>query len=122
MAFTDTQRAQIRYWLGWPAVFRQTFSELEQAMSAIATFPETQVLIEGDLANLANLETLIQGVYQRLQATEVGTIRLEAQKELMTLRSEGRRFSGRIARTLGVPALDIWSGSLPSNFSPAWNA
>lgn len=118
MAFTDTQRAQVRLYLGWPARFWQSDSRLEQAMNSIDDKAEELTICTGLLTSLADIDTRLTACYTRLKALAVGKITLPGQGELMALRSEGRRFAGRLASTLGVAVRhDVWSGSTPSQFS-----
>jgi hypothetical protein len=114
MAFTETQRATIRRYLGWPALFRQISNSLEQAMSTISAFPETQVLIEQDLASCADMEIRIVDAYERLKAKSMGQgVELPGPDEIGMLRNEGRRYTAHIASTLGVEIYnDYWNSSL----------
>lgn len=114
MAFTETQRATIRHLLGWSARFWQIDSRLEGAISAVGEKPESQAIVETLLAEAAAIKPLITAAYGRLKATQVGSISLAATTEIAALRSEGRRITGQIAASLGVPVRhDIWSSSSP---------
>jgi hypothetical protein len=118
MAFTETQRAQVRLYLGWPARFWQMNSRLEQAMNAMATHAEEETICTGLLTSLAAIDTAITASYTRMKAAAVGDITLRGSGELMDLRSEGRRLSGRLAATLGVDVQhDVWSGHGPRQFA-----
>lgn len=118
MAWTDTQKANVRLYLGWPARFWQTDSRLEQAMNAINDKAEELAICTGLLTDLADIDTKITACYTRLKALRAGKIQLPGTGELAALRSEGRRLSGRLAATLGVAVRhDCWSGRGPSAFS-----
>ena len=118
MAWTLTQKAQVRLYLGWSARFWQTDSRLEQAMNAIDDKAEELTICTGLLTSLADIDTRMTACYSRLKALQVGRITLPGHGELMALRSEGRRLSGRLASMLGVAIRhDVWSGRGPSAFS-----
>jgi hypothetical protein len=118
VAFTDSQRAAVRLYLGWPARFWQMNSRLEQAMNAIESQAEEVTVCTGLLTELAAHDTRITACYGRLKAMKVGSIELTGHGELMALRSEGRRLSGRLAATLAVDVQhDVWSGSGPRQFA-----
>lgn len=120
MALTTTQRAQVRTYLGWPARFWQTTSQLEQAMNAVDGEAAELALVVALLVSLADIDTRLTACYGRLKALKVGSIELPGHGELMALRSEGRKFSGRLAAKLGVAIInDAWSGGGPNAFASA---
>jgi hypothetical protein len=93
-------------------------SRLEQAMNSIESRVEEQAVCTGLLTALADIDTRITGSYGRLKAMKVGAIELTGHGELMALRSEGRRLSGRLAATLAVDVQhDVWSGSGPQSYA-----
>jgi hypothetical protein len=112
LALTSAQKADIRYFLGWSARFQQTDSRLEQAMSAIATVPDSEALVITAIASCKTIDTNLVDAWKRLKAIKVGSIALPVRNEINTLRSEGRRFASRIASTLGVEIrADVFSGT-----------
>ena len=120
MALTDAQRAQVRKYLGWPARWWQTTSQLEMGMNALDQTPAELTEVETMLTALADIDTRITGAYGRLKAMKVGSIELPGHGELMALRSEGRRLTGRLSAKLGVPILaDAWGSGGPSAFAEA---
>jgi hypothetical protein len=102
--FTSAQKASIRRYMGWSARFHQVDTALEQAMSAVEGEPHdaTYDLIDGWLAQLADINTRITDAYGRLKAKVVGSITLPGHDEIGMLRSEGRRIVGQMAATFGV--------------------
>jgi hypothetical protein len=125
VAFTADQKAAVRLYLGWPARFWQMNSRLEQAMNAIESQAEEVTVCTTLLTSLAAQDVLITACYGRLKALKVGSIELTGHGELMALRSEGRRLSGRLAATLAVDVQhDVWSGSGPKQFasSDGWQS
>ena len=102
MALTDTQKADIRFFLGWSARFQQTDSRLEQAMSSIATVPDSETLVIAGIASCKDIDTKLLTAHGRIKAMAVGSIDLPGPMEIRMLRSEGRRHASRMAHTLGV--------------------
>lgn len=113
---TSAERASIRLYCGWSARFRQTDSRLEQSMNALDegdddTMAEVRLL----LGKLAQVDVDIEAARPLLQAAKVGSIELQAVVQIGMLRSEGRRYVGRLAATLGVEVRqDVYSGRGPS--------
>lgn len=125
MPLTNPQKVSIRYYLGWSARFRQFDSRLEQAFSAVDALesqgdPDTLAEIAALLSSLSDIETKILAAHTNLQAVKLGSIELDGVKQIGMLRSEGRRFVGRLSATLGVPTRhDVFSGSAPKAFASA---
>ncbi len=118
MALTATQKASIRLYCGWSARFHSTDSRLEMAMGAADNDAELLVQIASILASLAAIETKITALYDCFKAQKVGNITLDPKLELGMLRSEGRRFVGRLATLLGVEVRhDVFSGYGPRHFA-----
>jgi hypothetical protein len=108
MAFTALQKAQIRYYLGFPDQFRDIHTILESQLNgSIST--ESETIIVGLLADLAAVDAALVSARSRLKAHKVGSIELN-DMELEQLRSEGRRFVARLASIFGIePMQDIYS-------------
>lgn len=119
MALTETQRDQVRQYVGWTFRFRQTDSQLELALNAVDQDTTVQATVIVILGQLATIDTAITDAYSRIQAKAlVGEVELMESQEISILRSEGRRFVGRLAGYLGVPVYqDVYSSSLPSHFT-----
>lgn len=118
MAFSEAEKASIRKYLGWTARYHQTDSRLEQAMYGVGDLADTVTLVQGLLTKLDGIETSIAACYGRLKAAKVGAIELPGMGELAALRSEGARFSGQLAATLGVGVRhNVWAAYGPSEFA-----
>jgi hypothetical protein len=118
--WTDVQKASIRLYLGWSARFHQSDSRLEQAMSAIEgeTTDATHDRIVTMLTSLDDIQERIVDALGRIKAMRVGSIDLPGPMEMGMLRSEGRRFAGQLAATLGVAVRhDVFSGTGPHDFA-----
>lgn len=121
MALTEAERVQVRLYMGWSARFFQFDSELEQAMNALDSKPDTEQLIRDLIAECQRIDTAIVNAENRFKAAAVGSIKLTLGNELALLRSRGRQFSGRMAATLGVEVRhDVWSGTTPSHRATRW--
>jgi hypothetical protein len=121
MALTAAQRTQIRLVTGWQDGFGQFDSRLEQAMNYVDSRPEMLALLQnaidgtppGLLASIAAIDVKLLGAHTRMKALAAGSLTLNP-AELQQLRSEGRRFVGRLCSILGVESRhDYFSGSLP---------
>lgn len=119
MALTDAQKDSVRQYVGWTFRFRQTDSQLELALNAVDQDTTVQASVISILALLTNIDTLIAGAYSRIQAKAlVGEVELMESQEIAILRSEGRRFVGRLAGYLGVPVRqDVYGSALPHQFA-----
>lgn len=119
MAFSSSEKARIRMYLGKSQLWLDVDTQLESAMSVIeANNPEAVALIQGWLAELANIDTRLT-TYSRAGVLKVDEIELEpsgggASSYTKAMRSSGRQLVNRIAITLGVrPAQDAFAeGSL----------
>jgi len=124
MALTETERAEIRMYLGWSARFHQFDNELEGAMNALddPAKADTLALFQnplagsppGFLAVLRDIDAKILAAHGRLKADVVGSIKLN-RREAKQLYKEGKRITSRMARTLGVEVIhNVWDGTLPT--------
>lgn len=108
MALTGTQKAQVRLYLGYQDQDRQLSTELESQLGSIST--EAETLVIGLLASLLDIDAKLLSAHGRLKALKVGSIELPGAGEIETLRSEGRRFVGRLAVIFDVePLHDVFS-------------
>jgi hypothetical protein len=129
---STAQKARVRFYLGWSARFHQFDSRLEQAMSSLEassiedpdTLGQITNLLTSDppglLAQLADVDARMAPAYVRLKAKKIASIELPEDGEIAMLRSEGRRYVGRLAALLGVEVRqDVFSGRLPRSFATA---
>jgi len=114
MAFTLTQRAEIRYYTGWSGRWHQVDSELERALSAIDGVAEIEALVLADLASCKDVDAKLLDADKRLKALKVGSIVLPAKNEIDELEKKGRKFAKRLASQLGVEVRnDMFDSSKP---------
>lgn len=123
MALSPTERAKVREYLGWTQRYFQTDSRLEMAMNSLDASAEALLLVQDTLANggllasLADIDAKLVNAHKRIKVAKVGTIELPGKMEIGILRSEGRRFVGRLASLLGVEVRhDVFSGQGPHRF------
>ena len=123
MAWTEADRATIRSYLGFPALFLQADPRLESAMTSVQSEADggvrpdgsTEVQIRGWLGQLGKLETRLQDLWDEAEALKVGELGVDPLRAMAMLRAEGRRIVGRIARALGTsPRHDVFSGAEPN--------
>lgn len=109
MALTDTQKAQVRFYLGYQDQFRNMNTTLESQLSA-GLSAEAEVIVGATLVSLAAVDTQLTAAHGRLKALKVGSITLTGDGEVKALRSEGRMYVGRIASLYGVqPINDVYA-------------
>ncbi|HEY1697978.1 MAG TPA: hypothetical protein VGG39_37720 [Polyangiaceae bacterium] len=122
MAWTEADRATIRSYLGFPALFLQADPRLEAAMTAVlaiadnGTRPDnsTELQIRGWLAQLASIETRLESLWDEAEALKVDELGVDPMRAMVMLRAEGRRIVGRVARALGTsPRHDVFTGAEP---------
>ena len=123
MAWTEADRAVIRSYLGFPALFLQADPRLESAMQSVqseadgGTRPDnsTELQMRGWLAQLAAIEARLESLWDEAEALKVDELGVDPMRALALLRSEGRRIVGRIARALGTsPRHDVFTGAEPN--------
>jgi hypothetical protein len=123
VAWTETDRATIRSYLGFPALFLQADPRLEVAITSVQAKAEggvrpdnsTEVQIRGWLGQLAKIESRLEELWDEAEALKVDELGIDPMRALALLRAEGRRLVGRIARALGTaPRHDVFSGAEPN--------
>jgi len=68
----------------------------------------------GLLASCVDIDTKLLTTDDELEVKKVGTIELVVAEKVALLRSNGRKFAGRLAALLGVPVRhDVFSGQGP---------
>jgi hypothetical protein len=128
MAFTEAQRVQIRFYLGFTDLFRDHNHRLESAMTVVGDRPATQAQIELILASLVTAEASLQtAVTSVASGTATGGIKKvdEAEfyqtstssstsiddKAIENARRNCRMYASRLSIMLGVPIVgDVFGG------------
>lgn len=117
MALTETNRAEIRYLLGWPFRYFQDNSRLENAMASLDSYTsssgssvtETRVLALVTTAKAAiAAASATQGILMAVDAA--GSTTLDRARQWKAHLADGRRAIRELAATLSVPVrVDITS-------------
>lgn len=104
MAFTATERAQIRNYMGSTALYEDEDTRLESAMDTIGADSDQETYLRGTiLAALIRIDAQIQTHECQLAAGNVDELDLDVPRAVMVLRQLGRQWAGRLARILGFP-------------------
>jgi hypothetical protein len=127
MAFIETDRVQVRKYLGYPQIWLQADPRLEAAMSNIQSVSDggtrpnpspsaAEVEAKAVLATLQALDASLLTLSQLSSATQVGKIRVDAAREDLRLRGVGRMHCSRLADMFDTQvAKDVFSASPPSD-------
>lgn len=114
MALTDTQKASIRRYLGYPDWVQGSYSLLEGRMQVLSAAGEAQVTAL--LTDIANVETRIKATYTVQHVKRAEEVELQGPEGVASLRQEGRRLVEQLAAMFGVPvernAFSTGSGSI----------
>lgn len=102
MAFTDTQKAQIRFYLGYQERFIWRLPLLETQLMDGVLSSDTEGIAISILSDLATIDTGLVDARSRLKAKKVEDIDLPGFDEIESLRDEGRRMVNRLAAIFGV--------------------
>jgi hypothetical protein len=119
--FTDTEKAQIRLYLGRPDQFRYVDTRLESMLTTVSA--EAEVIVRAALAKLVTIEAAMTSddAIENAGLKRVDEIWFEnGWRRLAEIRKLGRMQVGRISITLGVPIYsDVFgsAGYLGDSFS-----
>jgi hypothetical protein len=130
LAWTEADRAQIRHYLGFSAIFLQADPRLEQAVTSVqseavpgGTRPDdsTERQIRRWLAQLEKIERRLEEVWDEAEALRVSDLGVDPFRAVALLRSEGRRVVAGIARALATrPVHDVFSSAAPDADGPTF--
>ena len=100
MALTDTQKTQIRRYLGYADRDSGLYSALEGPMNDQTTEAETEIGVI--LTDLTTIETTIRSSWSRQKVLKVEDVILAGREEIGALRWEGNRLARMLAIILGI--------------------
>ena len=104
MAFTTTQAAQIRQFLGYSSLFRYLNTRLESAIEIAGADASSKTLVETALTNLASIDTQITTLgLSTAGVKKVDEVEFFERGKVAELQRLGRMWVGRISMVLGVP-------------------
>ncbi len=123
--WTETQKADIRAYLGFPSLFHQQEPRLENAIVSVMAVSDGGVLPSSAtqdrmilvLAQLNNIDCLLSNTQTYAEANSVDgdVIQVDYVRANFMLKMEGRRLISQLAIPLGTrPFRDYYSG-LPLN-------
>lgn len=117
--FTEAERVQLRYYLGFSRLWLHIDSRLESQMTTVqaiadgGSFPDssTEDFIRARLADLAELETDLKALWTQAQALDADGLKIDVARAVRTLYGEGRRLVGAIADALDItPRRSVFGG------------
>lgn len=118
MAFTESARADIRRWLGFPATYLISRPSLENAITVVQSVADggqrgdssTETLILDYLNQLSTIELKIQGLYDSAIVAEVDESKVDFIRGVLSLQRIARMYVGHISDALGTrPMRDVFS-------------
>ncbi len=132
MAWTEADRAKLRHYLGFAAIFLQADPRLENAITSVQSVADggtradnsTETQIRGWIADLESVEVKLKALWDKAMLTEaVGDVKLDALRGRAMLLAEGRRLVTNLATALSTsPRRDIFSATEPRPQGDAFGA
>lgn len=123
--FTESDRVNIRSYMGAGSIYLQLFPKLENAITAVQAIADggsrpdnsTELFIKAIIVDLQTIETKLKAIHCQVQVVEANQkeIVLNTAQGIYLLKSEGRRMIGNLSRTLAcAPLYDFFSSQTPS--------
>lgn len=103
MALTETQKAEVRRFLGYSDLSRGGVSILEAVLIALS--PEAEVQVVAVLADLTAIEVRLRASWPLQVAKRAEEVELWGWEGIMALRMEGNRLAAMLGSILCVPVL-----------------
>lgn len=123
MAYTESDRVQIRNYLGFASLYLQADPRLESAITASqatsdtgGTRPDnsTELFAKALVVKLQAIDTALDDMTGTFGATKVDEISVDTARETARLRMHGRMYVHRLARIFDTfPHSDIFSSAPP---------
>lgn len=127
MAFTDTQKDQIRQYLGYPAAFRDQNYQLESMMDTVGANAIEQASVEAILTELATIDTALAssgsstasyGALKQVDEVQFYDISDASSTGTVDTLARGKMLIARLARRFGIqPLADYFSAETPMLFA-----
>lgn len=104
MAFSTTEQAQIRAYLGYTDLFRYKNVRLEGVLNGNLSV-DAETLVRNNLAKLAIIDTAIDSGagFATAGVEQLDEMKFFPHQTIKDLRAIGRSIIGRISTTIGVP-------------------
>jgi hypothetical protein len=130
MSFAESDRVNIRKYLGLTSLYRRSYTRFEDAMTLIQSVADggsmvdssTETMIKASLTELAAIETGLKAlrIQAHVQSAGADQLKINALQGAFFLKGEGRRQIAIIANTLGIePSGDFFSGTIDIHGSDA---
>lgn len=123
MSFAESDRVQIRRWLGYSAMYASRDPLLENAITAAQSTADggsrpdasTETAIKAWLTQLATIETRWQSLYDEMEAHKVDELVVDPVRALAGLKQIGRMYVGNLSDALSTPVKrDVFSSPVPT--------
>jgi hypothetical protein len=126
MAFLESDRVQIRQYLGFGALFLQLDNRLESAINSIQSIADggtrpdssSEVALKAIVTKLQSVDSAIDAISVQQGAHEVDEIKLDSARETLRLRMVGRQYVGRLARMLDTAPRSDCFATVPTLYGP----
>jgi redox-regulated HSP33 family molecular chaperone len=120
MAFTDSQRDQIRRYLGYPAAFRDQTYQLESMMDTVGDNATEQASVEAILTELATVDAAlaaagtsaqVMGALKAVDEIEFHAATGSTATDSMTAMKRAKMLVERLRQRFGVPLAGDYFGT-----------
>lgn len=125
MAFAESDRVQIRKYLGYPQIWLQADPRLESAITNIQSVNDTppgtrpdgppssaEVEAKATITSLQAVDAAIAALRGLMGGTTVDEVKVDAFREDIRLRTEGRMYVARLAHMFDTePQQDVYSSA-----------
>lgn len=114
MAFTETQKVQIRAYLGYPDVFQDGNTRLESVFDVLGARAEAQAQAESIMADIVTAATSVASALTKAGIKKVDEIEFfdeQAGNVFDESRRVGRMHIGRLSTLFGVPIAGDYFGT-----------
>lgn len=130
MAWTESDRVQMRHFLGYSATFTQVDPRLESAITSTQSIVDggqrpdssTETAMRGVIADLQSIEAKLRTLWPLMHGLAVDETRADPVRGAMMLRSEGWRLACSLARFLDTrPIANVFSSAVrpsPDGYNP----
>lgn len=122
MAFSESERVQIRRWLGYSRMYASFNPILESVITNAQASGDggsmvdnsTELAVRGWLTELGTIETRMKELEDQMQAHKLGNLTVDPLRALAGLRSLGRQYVGHLSDALSAPLKrDVFSPAVP---------
>ena len=123
--YNESDRVQIRHFMGAGTTFLQLFPKLENAITVTQSTADggsrpdnsTELFVKSIVVDLQAVESKLKDLHLQVQVVEANSkeIVLNVAQGIYLLKSEGRRMIGNLSRVLAcAPVWDAFSSQAPS--------